>query len=281
MPVHSFMDVLFDLLPRDFEIGPNNGPVVGMHVRFKGAKSEVPVHQHRLGQLVLALNGGVTCEVPNSIWMVPPGCAVWVPGLMPHSMRVTSNAQICNLFVKPDAAPMPQECCTLAITPLVRELILHIAGQEAEYEADSPMGRKAGVLLDELVNMPVERLHLPTSTEPRLHKMASMLSDNPADRRTLGEWGKELAMSERSLARLVQQETGLSFGRWRQQLHLIVALHQLAAGHSVQRVADHLGYESVTAFISMFKKALGKPPARYFSDLAQSDNVPPPISFSR
>lgn len=231
----------------------------------------MPVHQHRQGQLVLALTGGVTCEVPNSIWMVPPGCAVWVPGKMPHSMRLTSNARICNLFVQPDAAQLPQECCTLAITPLVRELVLHIADHEADYGADSPMGRKAIVLLDELVRMPVERLHLPTSTEPRMQKMARMLSENPADRRTLAEWGKELAMSERSLARLVQQETGLSFGRWRQQLHLIVAMRELAAGQSVQRVADHLGYESVTAFISMFKKSVGKPPAKYFAGLAHQD----------
>ena len=241
-----------------------------MQVHFSGAKCEVPIHEHRQGQLVLALAGGVTCEVPNSIWMVPPGCAVWVPGNTPHSMRATSNARICNLFVQPDMAQLPSECCTLAITPLVRELMLHIAGEEAAYEPDSPMARKAGVLLDELVKMPVEHLHLPTSIEPRMQKLARTLSENPSDRRTVGEWGKELAMSERSLARLVQQETGMSFGRWRQQLQLIVAMHQLAAGQSVNRVADHLGYESVTAFISMFKKSVGKPPAKYFAELTQS-----------
>jgi AraC-like DNA-binding protein len=52
-----------------------------------------------------------------------------------------------------------------------------------------------------------------------------------------------------------------------QQLHLIVALHQLASGATVQQVAGNLGYDSVTAFITMFKKALGKPPAQYFAAL--------------
>ncbi len=74
-------------------------------------------------------------------------------------------------------------------------------------------------------------------------------------------------MSERSLARLVQKETGLSFGRWRQQLHLLVALRLLAGGATVQQVSGDLGYESVSAFITMFKKALGMPPARYFAAL--------------
>ncbi len=74
-------------------------------------------------------------------------------------------------------------------------------------------------------------------------------------------------MSKRSLARLVVRDTGLTFGRWRQQLHLIVALRELSAGASVQHVAGSLGYESVTAFITMFRKALGEPPAQYFAKL--------------
>ncbi len=65
-----------------------------------------------------------------------------------------------------------------------------------------------------------------------------------------------MALSESSLARLVLRETGLTFGRWRQQLHLIVALRELSAGASVQQVSTELGYgESVTAFITMFKSA--------------------------
>ena len=72
-------------------------------------------------------------------------------------------------------------------------------------------------------------------------------------------------MSERTLARLVRQEVGMSFGRWRQRLHIILALQWLSEGLSVQRSADQLGYESVSAFITMFRKALGTTPARYFA----------------
>jgi AraC-like DNA-binding protein len=60
------------------------------------------------------------------------------------------------------------------------------------------------------------------------------------------------------------RETGLTFGRWRQRLHLMVALRELAGGAAVQKVSDDLGYESVTAFITMFKQPLGQMPARYF-----------------
>ena len=106
------------------------------------------------------------------------------------------------------------------------------------------------------------------SPEPRLKKIAAALAKDPSDRRTLAEWADRVALSESSLARLVVRETGLSFGRWRQQLHLIVALRELTSGASVQQVSADLGYDSVAAFITMFKKALGKPPGKYLSGIS-------------
>ena len=47
-------------------------------------------------------------------------------------------------------------------------------------------------------------------------------------------------------------------------------LRELAAGATVQRVAGDLGYESTTAFIVMFRKALGTTPSRYFVDRLSS-----------
>ncbi len=56
----------------------------------------------------------------------------------------------------------------------------------------------------------------------------------------------------------------MTFGRWRRQLHVIVALQKLSIGLPVQRVSEDLGYESVNAFITMFKSMLGKTPGHYF-----------------
>lgn len=72
---------------RDVDMDAVRGPAVGMRVEVSDIKREVPVHQHRQGQLVLALNGAVICEVADALWMVPPHCAVWVPGMLPHSIR--------------------------------------------------------------------------------------------------------------------------------------------------------------------------------------------------
>ncbi|EJW12956.1 Transcriptional regulator, AraC family [Rhodovulum sp. PH10] len=132
------------------------------------------------------------------------------------------------------------------------------------YSADSHAARIARVLLDELAEMPRERFNLPISDHPKIRAIADALAARPSDRSTLSDWAKRVAMSDRSLARLLVRETGLTFGRWRQQLHLVVALRDLASGEAVQNVAAELGYDSVNAFITMFKKAVGSTPAQYF-----------------
>lgn len=256
---------------RHFDPDAVDRPVAAWRVEVRNYGSEQPVHRHHKGQLVLAVHGGVTCEVPKAMWMVPPQHAVWIPGGMPHSNRATDNARIYFLFIAPDAAQMPSECCTLSISPLLRELIRYLADQAPDYPRQGATARLVAVLLEQLVAAPVEQLHLPISEHPKIRSITEALAQDAADRTTLTQWAQRLAMSERSLARLVKKETGLTFGRWRQQLHLIVALHQLASGTSVQQVAGKLGYDSVTAFITMFKKALGQSPTHYFAALRQGD----------
>lgn len=250
------------------------GPAVALHVDFSAYDAEVQEHQHRQGQLIMALHGAVTCTAANSLWIAPPGCAIWIPGGVPHSNRVTPNARLSYLFVEPGAARLPRQCCTLAVSPMVREMILRLAAVPGRYEPHDHIGRLVRVTLDELAAMPADGLELPVSSHPKIAMIAAALAAEPGDRRTLVDWAGHLAMSERSLKRLMVKETGLSFGRWRRQLHLIVALRELAGGAAVQKVSSDLGYESATAFIVMFKKAFGTTPARYFSNrLLDQDRV--------
>jgi AraC-like DNA-binding protein len=58
----------------------------------------------------------------------------------------------------------------------------------------------------------------------------------------------------------------MSFGRWRQQLGVILAVQWLASGASIQQVAADLGYESVPSFVTMFRKTLGISPGKYMAE---------------
>jgi AraC-like DNA-binding protein len=69
--------------------------------------------------------------------------------------------------------------------------------------------------------------------------------------------------SPRTLARLFREETGLSFGQWRQQLRIVEGVARLALDVPVSTIAVELGYQSASAFIPMFRKTLGDTPQRY------------------
>ncbi|MEI4482489.1 MULTISPECIES: AraC family transcriptional regulator [unclassified Phyllobacterium] len=247
------------------DLSLSHGPAMAIRMDFADYEAEETQHQHRQGQLILALHGAVTCRSESGVWIVPPDCGVWIPSGVPHSNQVTSNARVAYLFVEPGAAMLPAECCTLSISPMLREMILWVAELSESDARDAHVDRLMRVMLDELALMPREGLELPVSDHPKIALIAAALLADPSDRRTLGQWAEQVAVSERSLKRLMVQETGLSFGRWRRQLHLVIALRELAGGATVQRVAGSLGYESTTAFIVMFKKALGTTPSRYFA----------------
>ncbi|NEI74105.1 helix-turn-helix domain-containing protein [Rhizobium lusitanum] len=241
-------------------------PAIALRAHVAEEDRDPSMHHHRKGQLVVALRGSVICEVPKGLWMVPPQHGVWIPGGTPHSMKASANTDLCLLCVEPDAITLPSECCTLSITPLLRELILRLSTCSQAYEVGSSTDRLVALLLEELSNMKIELLYFPVSEERKLRTIADELVSNPADRRTAREWAAHLAVSERTLTRMILDETGMSFGRWRQQLQVILALKGLYAGKSIQALSEELGYESVSAFITMFKKALGKPPARYYNE---------------
>lgn len=247
--------------------GPDRlaGPAAAFHVDFSDYEAEVSQHRHRHGQLIVALHGAVTCTAANGLWIVPPDCGIWIPGGVPHSNQVTVNARLSYLFVEPGAAALPPGCCTLSISPMLREMILRLADEPGSDLAEGHTGRLVRVLLDELVMMPRRGLELPVSSHPKVAVIAAALTAEPGDRRTVGQWAAHVGVSESSLKRLMVVETGLNFGQWRRQLHLVVALRELAGGATVQKVSGYLGYESATAFIVMFKKALGTTPARYLT----------------
>ena len=235
---------------------------------------ELARHRHRKAQLLYAVRGILNCEIEDGVWIVPPQCAVWIPGGLTHSVSGSGETECYCLFVEPDAAPMlPKSCCTISVSPLLRELLLMATSFPELYVPGSREWRLIATLLDELATAPVEDLHLPMPRDPRLRRLAVLLIANPADKASKGEWAIRVGMSERSMSRLLLHEIGMSFGRWRRQLHVIYAIQNLSKGKSVQTVALELGYENASGFVTMFRKAVGKPPGRYLSERSASRNA--------
>jgi len=228
---------------------------------------ELAPHRHAKGQIILAQRGALSCEVDGGLWIVPPRSAIWIPGGALHSVKATGALEGYNAFIAPDAeAGLPGSCCALSVSPLLRELLARAAAPPALYEGSGAHARVVSGLPDEIAAPPAEGPHLPMPPDALLHPVVDPLMAAPAERGTLDAWARRAGLSERTLARLIHRETGMSFGRWRQQLGVMLAIKWLAGGASIQQVAADLGYESVPSFVTLFRKALGTSPGRYMAE---------------
>lgn len=249
---------------KNFDPDSINQPITALRIEVPTLESELPLHRHNKGQLIVALQGEVMCKTQEELWMIPPYCSIWIPRGVFHTNRVTINGSICLLFIDQSVCGFPEQCCTLFLTPLVIEMIKHVTSCSTQLSAEETnIVKFCDVMIEQIKQMKIEKLHLPITNDPRLDIIMNALISNPADRSTLKQWAERVAMNERTLARLMIKKTSLTFGRWRQQLHLLLAVQHLSAGMSVQKVSYELGYESVSAFITMFKKFSGKSPKRY------------------
>lgn len=259
-----------DTVPRDLVTFGADGIVMAdLHAQIADTlnQQEDDFHCHLKSQLVLLLRGVLTCEVERDLWLVPPQSAIWVPAGTVHRIEATGTLQAYVAYVAPGVAQaLPTRCCMLTVSPLLRELILRSADMPVLYDDDSIDAHLVTLLLDEIAITPIGNLHLPVPADARLRRIVAALISAPAERGTVQTWAQRVGMSERSLARLLERETGMSFGRWRQQLHLILAVKWLETGTPVQQVAEDLGYESAGSFVTMFRKAMGASPARYIAE---------------
>jgi len=240
-------------------------PIVAMAKEFP-AGHLIPLHQHIRSQLLYASSGVMTVTTKSGIWVVPPLRAVWIPALTRHQIKVSGHLSMRTLYIDPTFfLDSPNACCVVAISPLLKELILYAVSLPRLYPLKGPAERIMMVMLDQIRSMRITPLALPIPEDTRLKKIYDRLSTNPGENRTLEQWGKLVGATGRTLARRFREETGMSFGQWRQQIRILEALRRLGMDEPVTTVALELGYDSPSAFISMFKKALGKTPGQYFS----------------
>ena len=225
----------------------------------------IPPHSHRWHQLLYASQGVMTVRTPDGLWVVPTHRGVWVPGGVVHSIEMSGNVSMRTLYLRPSITrAIPSVCRVLDVSPLLRELILHIVDLGSLDRRNRAHVRLYGTILDQLRTIGESALHLPRPKERRAAKVAELLEADPSDRAGLSELSRRAGASARTIERTFKAETGMTFNRWRQQLRLVQALKLLAGGAKVTSVALDVGYNSPSAFISVFRRVLGESPARYF-----------------
>ncbi len=225
---------------------------------------EIAPHSHERAQLIYATAGTMRVATSDGMWMVPPQRAVWMPAHVRHGIVMTSDVTMRTLYLRVDAARfMPNACRVLQVSSLLRELIVRATELPMHYDESGPAGHVVALILTELHGLQSLPLQLPMPRDLRLRGLCEQLLAAPGDQRTLGAWARTINASARTLARHFQNETGLSFGAWRQQARVLEAMGRLGGGAPVTEVALDLGYDSVSAFSAMFRRAAGASPSHY------------------
>jgi AraC-like DNA-binding protein len=203
----------------------------------------------------------MTVSAEQSCWMIPPGKAVLIPAGFPHSIRMWGTVGMRSLYFPP-SVEVTGQCRVLSVTPLLKELILRVVEMAGLDSRQPAHNRLIALLLDEIQTPPAAPLMLPIPTDPRAKAVAQYVLSCPSADETLDELSRQYGASRRTLERLYREETGLSFGMWRQKVRMLDSIRQLAEGKSVTNVALDSGYESVSAFIAAFKRTFGCTPGQ-------------------
>jgi AraC-like DNA-binding protein/quercetin dioxygenase-like cupin family protein len=226
-------------------------------------------HWHRRAQFAYAVEGAMRVRTARRVWIVPPSRAVWIPAHTVHEIQTYSAVKMHSLYVDAEAARgMPDAPVVLDVTPLLRELIVRAVGLSSHYDEAGDEGLLMRLLLVEIRRLDRCAFDFPLPESGDLVGLCERILADLSAQRDCRAHAKELGTSARTLYRRFVRETGVTFARWKQQARLIESIRRLAEGVPVTHVAIDLGYESPSAFSTMFRRALGVAP-RGFSRQAK------------
>jgi AraC-like DNA-binding protein len=186
-----------------------------------------------------------------------------------HEVHLIGEVALRTVYIDASVAPRALDTCdVIDVSPLMREVIEALGAQDGASTTRYDLLSK--LLLEEIRSAPTLSLDLPLPSDRRLRALCEALLDDPGANDNLEEWAARVGASPRTLARLFQQELGMSFGQWRQRVRLGHAAALISLGTPLTEVAATLGYESASAFSAMFRRALGRSPREFFANGAES-----------
>jgi AraC-like DNA-binding protein len=226
-------------------------------------------HDHTWHQLTFATRGHLEVITDEARHIVPADRAVWVPAGTPHTEIMRAPISMRSIYISRlsfspargvHQSAAPDRVRTIAVTPLLRELILHISRIGALDRRKPEQARLVGVLLDQLAAARDVSLALPSPRDPRARRFAELVAREPGDRAPIARLARRAGASLRTIERCFLAETGVAVGEWRRRVRLFHALRLLESGAAVTTVALDVGYATTSAFSHAFARQFGRSP---------------------
>jgi AraC-like DNA-binding protein len=240
-------------------------PALAFSFERSGPEDWAPEHSHARGQLFALTRGLLIVEAGSERWMFPAQRCAWIPPDCKHAARSVGGAAGAMVYLSGEICRgLPRKPCMFSSSELLFAVVHRVLTWNPRLPLNSTQKRLLAALRDEIRRPEQQPLRLTLPTEKRLARVAHALLEDVANHRTLDDWAHFAGMARRTFMRAFSAEVGLPFGRWRQQARLFAALEMLTKRKSVTEVAIAVGYDSVSAFIEMFRTMLGSTPQAYF-----------------
>jgi len=244
---------------RDYQSVPR--PLAAMPKTFNDGQ-EIEPHHHPRDQFIYAVSGVMRVRTAGEAWIVPPDRAVYLPAKMDHAITMRGRVEMRTLYIESSAhKDLPRAPSVIEVSPLLRELVLALIDEPVIYDKKGRGGAAAFLILSEIARARQLSLMIPMPRDSRLLRLCNALLADPASRLTLDGWADTAGASIRTLARLFENELGMSFAAWRQRVRFHNALEAIIAGEPISAVARKNGYRSSSAFTAAFRKTMGEAPS--------------------
>lgn len=249
-------------------------PVIGIASNL--GHRDTGFHQHAMGQLLFTQKGCIRIRLTRHLCMLPPTRVAWIPPYVSHRVEITKVVDYRSIYL--DArqfGALPEKVEVLEATPLLRAVLERIATANVDTDwRNGPPANLMAVCLDEIRLAQREPTLLPLPSDSRLARISAQKLPP-----LLKVLATQVGASEKTIGRIFQKETGLSYQQWRQQWRFLKAIELLAQGERTSIVANVLEFSSDSAFVAFFRQMTGLPPRTYmlfpkkriFNDLRKSD----------
>jgi len=235
-------------------------------IRRRGANSfdsEMPGesswHKHRGGQFIIVENGISHLRTEFGAWIIPAPRVGWVPPGVRHASRASGRGRGWVVLAPPSSSRgLPREVCVLQVSALMRASLESLADARSQDAARHRLLWR--VVASEMRYATPEPFEVPMPSTPKILLAVQRVLNCPTIAKDLNQVSRMAGMSRRSFTRHFRRETGLSFARWKRAVIAHHAMERIASGHKVSSVALDVGYDSVSAFIAMFRRQYGAAP---------------------
>lgn len=237
-----------------WRIGTNEFDVVD------GAAWDTHTHPDR-HELLWGARGVLTAETEHGHFAIPATQGLWIPAETSHRVIAAAGTSFRCTFIDGDIASPSPRTTAVALPDVMRAVLDRL--EAPPYLAAGPRLHAEELVVSLLEPVEASVVDLPLPLDLRTRAIAEALLSDPADDRSIEEWGHHVGASARNLSRLFVAETGLSFSTWRTRARMCRAIEWLSADYTVAHVSRRSGYATPSAFVQAFRREVGRTPGEY------------------